>query len=295
MRALVTGATGYSGSRLCRHLADRGWSVDALVRPGSDVERAGGLPGAGRHVVGDPARDLEPLVAEVRPDAVFNLAASPPAAGAVDGLVTSNVGFAAHLGAALEKNPATVLVHAASWWEWNAEGTFAPANLYAATKAAGRMILETAARAAPFAMASLVLHDVYGPGDWRSKVVDLLLRAAMTGEGLELSPGEQEIELVHVDDVASAFETAARRLIDGGTPRTPAIYSVVSGAPLTVRALAGAVEAAAGRPVGAKWGARPYASNTPMKPGPMAPAVPGWTPAIGLSEGLAGLVREFGR
>ncbi|WP_435064334.1 NAD-dependent epimerase/dehydratase family protein [Halobaculum sp. EA56] len=35
--ALVTGATGFLGTRLCRRLDDRGWSVTATRRDGSDV------------------------------------------------------------------------------------------------------------------------------------------------------------------------------------------------------------------------------------------------------------------
>lgn len=39
MRALVTGATGFLGSRVVRALADRGHDVRAVVRPASDVTR----------------------------------------------------------------------------------------------------------------------------------------------------------------------------------------------------------------------------------------------------------------
>jgi nucleoside-diphosphate-sugar epimerase len=38
-RALVTGATGFTGSALCEHLVERGDSVTALVRATSDVSR----------------------------------------------------------------------------------------------------------------------------------------------------------------------------------------------------------------------------------------------------------------
>jgi nucleoside-diphosphate-sugar epimerase len=38
--------------------------------------------------------------------------------------------------------------------------------------------------------------------------MNLLKRAAETGETLEMSPGEQLIDLVHVDDVVEAFCTA---------------------------------------------------------------------------------------
>jgi nucleoside-diphosphate-sugar epimerase len=37
MRALVTGATGFIGSRLCRELNKKGWSIRALVLPGENT------------------------------------------------------------------------------------------------------------------------------------------------------------------------------------------------------------------------------------------------------------------
>jgi nucleoside-diphosphate-sugar epimerase len=37
MRALVTGATGFIGSRLCRELKTKGWDIRALVLPGEDT------------------------------------------------------------------------------------------------------------------------------------------------------------------------------------------------------------------------------------------------------------------
>ena len=41
MKALVTGATGFMGAKLCRALAERGDSVRALVFPGEDHSHIG--------------------------------------------------------------------------------------------------------------------------------------------------------------------------------------------------------------------------------------------------------------
>ena len=44
MRTLITGATGFVGSAVLRHLVRRGDSVRALVRPGADRRNLAGLP-----------------------------------------------------------------------------------------------------------------------------------------------------------------------------------------------------------------------------------------------------------
>lgn len=75
MRSLVTGAAGFLGSHLVEHLLDRRAPVFAFARrPSPVLDR---LAGAIRVFTGD-VRDrdrLDRLVAEVRPDAIFHLAA----------------------------------------------------------------------------------------------------------------------------------------------------------------------------------------------------------------------------
>jgi nucleoside-diphosphate-sugar epimerase len=73
LRAFVTGATGFAGGHLCRHLVQQGWSVAGLARAKSD---ASGLERLGvENVVGD-VRDKASFAGAIRgADAVFHLAA----------------------------------------------------------------------------------------------------------------------------------------------------------------------------------------------------------------------------
>jgi len=52
----VTGASGFVGQSLCKALTSRGWSVRALVRPGSDVE---GLKALGVEIIQGGLREKE--------------------------------------------------------------------------------------------------------------------------------------------------------------------------------------------------------------------------------------------
>src|SRR5688572_14565536 len=71
-RALVTGASGFVGSHLLRHLTDAGWDVHAVLRSGSLRERLGGL--ATVHAHDGTTESLVDVVGAAAPDVVFHLA-----------------------------------------------------------------------------------------------------------------------------------------------------------------------------------------------------------------------------
>jgi len=72
-RVLVTGATGFVGSAVARRLAEEGWSVRALARPGGDRRNLRGL--AAESVEGD-LNDPESLARAVEGcEALFHVAA----------------------------------------------------------------------------------------------------------------------------------------------------------------------------------------------------------------------------
>ena len=103
MRALVTGASGFAGSHLCEHLLEQpGWDVYAVCLSGCSTENL------------DPVRErltmlsgdlLDPqwtaqIVAEVRPEAIFHLAAlASPAASFADpwNTLSNNIAVQVHL------------------------------------------------------------------------------------------------------------------------------------------------------------------------------------------------------
>jgi nucleoside-diphosphate-sugar epimerase len=301
MRALVTGATGYLGFHLCRHLLDSRWEVHALVRSTSDATRVAALSPARVHRLDSDLGNLSDIVVAASPDSIFNLAAAMPRIGTAENaeplarLALANEILPTQLGAELAGLPDTIMVHAASWSEWDEEGNEAPATDYAASKTVGRHALEKAARTQHFRLTNLVLHDTYGPADWRGKILDHMVAAALDGRVISLTPGEQLIDLVHVSDVSEAFRLTAEQMVDQppGEPEDKvALYAVASGQPQTLKAIGAAVEDAAGRPLKADWGAVPYRPGMPWRPGKMALPLPGWTPAVSLAEGLSELAAQ---
>ena len=103
-----------------------------------------------------------------------------------------------------------------------------------------------------------------------------------------MSPGEQLIDLVHVDDVVRAFEMAAGRLLEGKVNGEES-YGVSSGKSVSLKTLVGILGEILGVRVAVEFGRRPYRVREVMTPWSRGGAVPGWRAEIGLRGGLEGV------
>lgn len=286
-RALVTGATGFVGSHLVARLVDRGWSVSALVLPTPDVARLDSRVRA-LELDGSTSRVIE-CVAESSPDVVFHLASlfiAEHVSEQVSPLVEANVLFGAQLLEGMHVNGCDALVNTGTSWQHLGDADYDPVCLYAATKQAFEDIAAFFVNAHGLRMQTLRLFDTYGPDDPRPKLFGLLRTAASEGRVLEMSPGEQQIALVHIDDVVGAFEIAAERTLSSA-PGTSEAWAV-SGERMSLREVVARWEAASGRSVDVRWGGRQYRVREVMDPW-HGRVLEGWSPAVGFDEGVAAM------
>ena len=160
-----------------------------------------------------------------------------------------------------------------------------PLNLYAATKQAFSDLLAYYTDADFLRAVTLVLSDTYGPGDLRPKILNLVKKAAQTGEKLAMSDGNQDYDVVHIDDVVQAFRQAGEQLLQ--TPQWKnETFQVSSLHPLTLRQTVEELCRVNGWSLNADWGARPPVEREIRKAVRLYPPVPGWTPTVPLDEGL---------
>lgn len=291
-RALVTGATGFIGGNLTRALLEQGWVVSCLVRPGSEGSC---LPKGANRLVYDQSlgpRGLAELLRGVRPAVVFHLASRFMAGHTpedIPDLIASNVQFGAELLEAMSLSETSLLVNAGTSWQHYESRDYSPVNLYAATKQAFEALLQYYVEAEGVRAITLKLFDTYGPKDPRAKLMHLLGRVAASAQPLAMSPGEQLIDLVYVDDVIQAFLLAAHRLLEGKVSSAES-YGVSSGRPIALGELVEVYAKVSGRRLEIDWGGRPYRNREVMVPWSMGPSLPGWHPSISLKEGIRRLL-----
>lgn len=287
-RALITGATGYIGSSLTKRLVTEGWDVHIVVRPNSKLDvLSPALASITIHEHDGTIEGMIGLMGAARPDMVFHLASlflaqhKPEDIGA---LINSNVLFSTQLIEAMVANEIKYLVNTGTSWQHHNNEGYNPVNLYAATKQAFEDILAYYVDAHGLKATTLALFDTYGPNDPRAKLIALLWKTARTQEPLFMSPGEQLIDLVHVDDVLDAFVMAAHALTNQEVNHTR--YGVSSGHPMRLIDLVATFQKATGHTLPITWGGRPYRPREVMVPWTDHKNVPGWKPEIAFEKGI---------
>lgn len=287
MRILVTGASGYLARHLIPALLDAGHLVACLTRdPAALPKNWTNLPTG---VADRSGHGIRSLCATFKPDVVVHLAAGYKAEHCFDdiaGLIDANILLSTHLLEAMHEAGCHSLVWAGTAWQHYEGADYRPVNLYAAMKQAVSTLAEYYLDTAGLRLLELHLYDSYGEDDPRQRLLNQLQASVASERALALSPGEQRLHLVHVDDLAQGFLMACTQIAKqpAGTRR---IFRLPSASAVTIRELVALFDAAdPARPTHVNWSARPYRQREVFTPWESGEILPGWQPSIDLASGL---------
>jgi len=289
-RALVTGVSGFVGSNLVNGLIQEGWDVSVIVRPTSSMKL---LLGTSNKIdvyetTGAPECILD-IVGRAKPDVVFHLASlvvNEHRSDEAVPLIESNITFGTQLLEAMAFHGVERFVNTGTYWEHYENREYSPVNLYAATKHAFQNILQYYVEAKGINAVTLKLFDLYGSNDPRPKILNLLMKAIKTGKTLSMSPGDQKIDLVHIDDVVAAYLAVAKRLNEGDVLGHE-VYGVRTGKKVSLKELVEILESLTGKNLCIEWGGRPYRQREVMVPTDRLATPPNWNVSVGIDEGLS--------
>lgn len=213
--ALVTGASGFTGSVLVRRLVERGVRVTAIARRGSKVDHLADLQVAWVRGEIDDADTVARAAADGT-EYVFHLAAAYREARAsratcrrvhVDGTKRLASRAARLPGCKRFVHVSTVGVHGhIADPPADEEAPFRPDDDYQRTKAEAEQWLRAFARTEALPCTVVRPCAIYGPGDRR---LWKLYRMAQGGVFPVLGAGRRLYHLIHVDDLVAALLRAA--------------------------------------------------------------------------------------
>lgn len=287
---IITGATGYIGSHLVKYLLEQGWEVHIIAQPEFGYANIEDVKSK-IHIY-EYNHDIYSLMdyfKSVNADVVFHLAAAVIAdckPEQVSVLVQSNIQFGTEILEAMKYSSTRLFVSTGSYWQNYNSDIYNPVDLYAATKEAFEKILQYYVDAHLFRTVTLRLFDVYGEDDKRPKLLNLLKEIAGTNKSVDVSPGGQYLDMVHISDVCSAYLKAYEYLVSNSKISNE-IYGVYTGNRFTLKQIVAEFEKVMDKKITINWGGKPYKKREVMNPTAVYSQLPNWQPYINIFNGLA--------
>jgi nucleoside-diphosphate-sugar epimerase len=197
LKILITGSSGFIGQKLLKRLTDQHHKVAIHARKqlhevDSNVQV---FTGALNH--------FQKEIIAFSPEYVFHLAGSsiyPRNAEEEVELWSANVLYGNTLLSILKEIPGLVFVNFTTSLAY--DGTeLHPFSYYALTKANFVQSLHYFTRYYNLRVFNLILYTVYGKGDKTKRALNYILDSLDASEPIAMSPGEQLMDFIHVDDV----------------------------------------------------------------------------------------------
>jgi len=290
-RALVSGITGHLGHEVAHQLSQQGITVYGLTRQFVANDDALGASATLLHIDGSTSTVLKAFE-QANPDIVIHLAGlsrREHRSCDIEPFVEANILLGTQLLEGMRISECRRFITAGTYLQHYDTDAARAFNLYAATRLAFEAVLEFYVDTYEMSAVRLTLADIYSEHDTRPKLMTDIAKSWHDSVPLNLRDPDAFVDLIHLEDAATAFLQAASLLDNGRIPdRTLSRYSVSSGEDITAQELVHRFERHAGRNLHITGDSAPPPSRR-IKPRRGEP-VPGWKPRITLEDGIRRIV-----
>lgn len=290
MNILVTGATGFIGTHLVKQLILENHTLFCTLLLGE--KNLFGEDYVKSTIFSNNSIDENlNFLKQNKIDGIIHLASFVQSgehkSSDVGNLIDTNIKFGANLLESASKAQVKWFINTGTYWQNYNNQDYSPVNLYAATKEAFIDIAKLYIETNRIKFVTIKLFDTYGVNENRPKIFNLWNKISKTGETLDMSPGDQIIDISYIDDIVNAFVLLANHMHSNNPDITNgAVYAVKAEKSYSLKALATIFEGVANRKLNINWGGRPYKEREVMIPWTEGEIVPDWKPKVTIKEGI---------
>lgn len=284
-KLLITGSTGFIGQHLLQSLSQE-HEVHVLIRPSTRWDDERNLK---KFIFSDNIGELKEYIVRNQIEGIIHLASlfiAQHQSYQCKDLILSNVFLGTALLEAAKETSVQWFLNTGTYWQnyLHDSTEYDPVNLYAATKQAFIDIAKYYTETSDIKFVTLKICDTYGPKDPRRKLMSLFKQYAESGEQLKMSPGEQKINLLYIDDVVNGFITLVNLLCNKTQLKNEYVLSAKK--TYSLRELAGIFETVSKKKLNILWGGLPYREREVMTPWQQGNLVPGWKQKTDIHQGI---------
>jgi len=286
-KILITGSTGFIGENLVLNLYNE-YDIGVIIREESKIPNSFKKLNLKYFIFNGDLENLIDIFNKFNPIAVIHLASffiAEHNKSQLKDLITSNISFGSFLLEAMKESNIKILINTGTFWQNFTGEKYNPVSLYAATKESFQKIIEYYVQLHKFKVITLKLFDTYGENDNRKKLLYILKENIKSKKYLSMSPGFQEINLTHVNDICEAYRLAIH-LIQNKKFTGHKIFFLKNQQSYRLRDIVKTIEKLIGKNLKINWGDLNYRKREVINIYNYKNNLPGWAPKITLEEGL---------
>jgi CDP-paratose synthetase len=291
MKLFITGATGFIGSNLSKKILADGNELFFTLLPNEANPFEGDERVKSYLLNNNNIYSLIDFLKSNQIEGIIHLASFIQSGNHnsddIEKLIDTNLKFSALVLEAAVKAGVKWFINTGTYWQHYNNADYSPVNLYAATKQAFMTIGKYYWETNKINFNTIMLFDTYGPNDTRPKIFNLWKLIAQSGETINMSPGEQLIDISHVDDIVSAFYMLSVHLQNlHHDVKNGDVFVVKAKKRYTLKQLAFIFEVTNKSKLNINWGGNKYREREVMIPWESDKVVPGWEPQIDIQQGI---------
>lgn len=290
-KILVSGSTGFVGKHLIPKLIYEGHEILEITR---DISKSTNLFVDTTSKLLFDDSNFKEKINEFKPTIVIHLASYLTSSDNwmdVEKLVNTNILFISKILDAVSNVGLKLFINTGTFAEYfKGDDELLPSYYYAATKTASRAIVDYYANTYNYKQATIVPYTIYGGNDSQKKIIDIIYDSTLSEKPLDLSPGEQVLDFIHIDDVTNFYKAVVNNV---NKLPCKTNFKLGTGTGHNLKQVATYIEKITNRKANINWGGRDYRNSDVMFAVANLENIAStldWKPQILLKDGILKLI-----